>query len=62
MAEMPDSGRMGEAALRIAHESGYVNAGTVEFVADDKGNYYFLEVNKRIQVEHPITEEVTAIW
>ena len=62
MAELPDLRQeMGEAALRIAHESGYVNAGTVEFVADDKGNYYFLEVNKRIQVEHPITEEVTGV-
>ena len=62
MAKMPELRReMGEAALRIAHESGYVNAGTVEFVADDKGNYYFLEVNKRIQVEHPITEEVTGV-
>jgi acetyl-CoA carboxylase biotin carboxylase subunit len=62
MAEMPDLRQeMGEAALRIAHESSYVNAGTVEFVADDKGNYYFLEVNKRIQVEHPITEEVTGV-
>jgi len=62
MAELPDLRQeMGEAALRIAHESSYVNAGTVEFVADDKGNYYFLEVNKRIQVEHPITEEVTGV-
>ena len=62
MAELPDLRQeMGEAALRIAHESDYVNAGTVEFVADDKGNYYFLEVNKRIQVEHPITEEVTGV-
>ncbi len=62
MAELPDLRQeMGEAALRIAHESNYVNAGTVEFVTDDKGNYYFLEVNKRIQVEHPITEEVTGV-
>ena len=62
MADLPDLRQeMGEAALRIAHESNYVNAGTVEFVADDKGNYYFLEVNKRIQVEHPITEEVTGV-
>lgn len=62
MAELPDLRQeMGEAALRIAHESSYVNAGTVEFVTDDKGNYYFLEVNKRIQVEHPITEEVTGV-
>jgi len=62
MANLPDLRReMGEAALSIAREAGYVNAGTVEFVADDKGNYYFLEVNKRIQVEHPITEEVTGV-
>ncbi len=62
MANLPDRRReMSEAALRIAREAGYVNAGTVEFVADDKGNFYFLEVNKRIQVEHPITEEVTGI-
>ena len=62
MANLPDlRNDMSEAALRIAHEAGYVNAGTVEFVADDKGNYYFLEVNKRIQVEHPITEEVTGV-
>ena len=62
MAKLPNLRQeMAEAAMRIAHESKYVNAGTVEFVADDKGNYYFLEVNKRIQVEHPITEEVTGI-
>ena len=62
MANLPDlRKKMGEAALRIAREAGYVNAGTVEFVADDKGNFYFLEVNKRIQVEHPITEEVTGV-
>jgi acetyl-CoA carboxylase biotin carboxylase subunit len=52
---------MGKAAIRIAQAAHYTNAGTVEFVVDDKGNYYFLEVNKRIQVEHPITEEVTGI-
>jgi len=62
MANLPDlRKKMGEAALRIPREAGYVNAGTVEFVADDKGNFYFLEVNKRIQVEHPITEEVTGV-
>ena len=62
MAELPDLRKeMGEAALRICREARYVNAGTVEFVTDPKGNYYFLEVNKRIQVEHPITEEVTGV-
>ncbi len=53
--------RIGEAAIKIAKEAHYTNAGTVEFVVDDHGNFYFLEVNKRIQVEHPITEEVTGI-
>jgi len=52
---------MGKAAIRIAETAGYTNAGTVEFIVDDKGKYYFLEVNKRIQVEHPITEEVTGV-
>ena len=62
MADLPGlRNEMGEAALRICREARYVNAGTVEFVTDDKGNYYFLEVNKRIQVEHPITEEVTGV-
>ncbi len=53
--------KMGKAAIRIAELANYTNAGTVEFIVDDAGNYYFLEVNKRIQVEHPITEEVTGI-
>jgi acetyl-CoA carboxylase biotin carboxylase subunit len=53
--------KMGKAALRIAEMAHYTNAGTVEFITDDAGNFYFLEVNKRIQVEHPITEEVTGI-
>ena len=53
--------KMGKAAIRIAEIAHYSNAGTVEFVVDEKGNFYFLEVNKRIQVEHPITEEVTGI-
>ena len=47
--------------MRIAEAARYTNAGTVEFIVDDHGNYYFLEVNKRIQVEHPVTEEVTGI-
>lgn len=53
--------KIGKAAIRIAQAAGYTNAGTVEFIVDDKGNYYFLEVNKRIQVEHPVTEEVTNL-
>jgi acetyl-CoA carboxylase biotin carboxylase subunit len=62
MSDLPELRKeMGEAALRICREARYVNAGTVEFVTDAKGNYYFLEVNKRIQVEHPITEEVTGV-
>src|SRR5271157_3229972 len=53
--------KMGKAAIRIAKEANYTNAGTVEFIVDQEGNYYFLEMNKRIQVEHPVTEEVTGI-
>src|SRR6266481_5642744 len=53
--------RMGKAAVRIAEVAHYTNAGTVEFIVDDSGNFYFLEVNKRIQVEHTITEEVTGV-
>ncbi len=53
--------RMGKDAVRIAEMAHYTNAGTVEFIVDNNGQYYFLEVNKRIQVEHPITEEVTGI-
>jgi acetyl-CoA carboxylase biotin carboxylase subunit len=53
--------KMGKAAIKIAEVANYTNAGTVEFIVDNQGNYYFLEVNKRIQVEHPITEEVTGV-
>jgi acetyl-CoA carboxylase biotin carboxylase subunit len=53
--------RIGRDAVRIAEAAHYVNAGTVEFIVDNNGNYYFLEVNKRVQVEHPVTEEVTGI-
>ncbi len=53
--------KIGKAAVRIAEVARYTNAGTVEFIVDNDGNYYFLEVNKRIQVEHPVTEEVTGI-
>ncbi len=52
---------MGEAAVRAARAAGYTNVGTVEFLLDSSGNYYFLEVNTRIQVEHPITEAITGI-
>nr|MBP9900121.1 acetyl-CoA carboxylase biotin carboxylase subunit [Verrucomicrobiota bacterium] len=53
--------KMGKDAVRIAEVANYTNAGTVEFIVDNDANYYFLEVNKRIQVEHPITEEVTGV-
>jgi acetyl-CoA carboxylase biotin carboxylase subunit len=53
--------RMGEAALAIAREAGYHNAGTVEFLMDRDRNFYFIEVNARIQVEHTVTELVTGV-
>lgn len=53
--------RMGETALKIVAISGYSNAGTVEFLVDSDRNFYFLEVNARLQVEHPVTELVTGI-
>jgi len=52
---------MGEAAVRCAEASEYLGAGTVEFLLDNEGNYYFMEMNTRIQVEHPVTEMVTGI-
>ena len=52
---------IGEAAVRIAKEAGYVSAGTVEFLLDSDKNFYFMEVNTRIQVEHTVTEELTGV-
>jgi acetyl-CoA carboxylase biotin carboxylase subunit len=52
---------MGRAAIKLAHAVEYENAGTLEFLVDDKQNYYFMEMNTRIQVEHPVTEEVYGV-
>ena len=53
--------KMGNDAIKAAKKVGYVNAGTIEFIVDPKGNFYFMEMNTRIQVEHPVTEWVTGI-
>lgn len=62
-AELPNEirNRMGADAVRVAKHVGYQNAGTVEFLVDKHNNYYFLEMNTRLQVEHPVTEEVVGI-
>ena len=53
--------KMGRAAVNIVKEAGYYSAGTVEFLLDAKHNFYFMEVNTRIQVEHTVTEELTGV-
>jgi acetyl-CoA carboxylase, biotin carboxylase subunit len=53
--------KMGKAAVRTAVAAEYENAGTIEFIVDAKGEFYFIEMNTRIQVEHPVTEEITGI-
>lgn len=53
--------RLGEAALTAARAADYVNAGTIEFILDKRGKFYFIEMNTRIQVEHPVTEMLTGI-
>jgi acetyl-CoA carboxylase biotin carboxylase subunit len=52
---------MGDAALKLVRHVDYVNAGTVEFLLDTDGRFYFMEMNTRVQVEHPVTEQITGV-
>ncbi len=59
--DQPMREEMGKVACRLALQAGYTNAGTVEFIMDEAGNFFFLEMNTRLQVEHPVTEMVTGL-
>jgi len=52
---------MGDSAVRLVRNVGYVNAGTIEFLLDTDGSYYFMEMNTRVQVEHPVTEQISGV-
>jgi acetyl-CoA carboxylase biotin carboxylase subunit len=59
--DAPKRRELGEMAVRAASAAGYINAGTVEFILDASGSFYFIEMNTRIQVEHPVTEMITGV-
>jgi acetyl-CoA carboxylase biotin carboxylase subunit len=61
VVDQPTRERIGELAVRAVKAAGYVNAGTVEFLRGDDGSFYFMEVNARLQVEHPVTEMCTGV-